>query len=66
MKRHPLLKAFLRRLGSSVLIMFGGSVLIFCIARIIPGDPARIALGPNATQQQVDALRVAEHFDHSR
>ena len=63
MKRHPLLKAFLRRLGSSVLIMFGVSVLIFCIARIIPGDPARIALGPNATQQQVDALRVAEHFD---
>jgi peptide/nickel transport system permease protein len=62
-KRHPLLKALLRRIGSSLLILFGVSILIFCIARIIPGDPARIALGPNATQAQVDALRVQEHFD---
>jgi peptide/nickel transport system permease protein len=62
-KRYSLLRALGRRIGSSLLILFGVSILIFCIARIIPGDPARIALGPNATQQQVDALRVAEHFD---
>ncbi|MGN6101751.1 MAG: ABC transporter permease [Devosia sp.] len=65
MKMPPLLKALARRLGSSLLIMFGVSILIFGIARVIPGDPARIALGPNATQQQVDALRLERHLDQS-
>lgn len=63
MKLPPLLKALLRRLGSSLIIMFGVSILIFGIARIIPGDPARIALGPNATQHQVDVLRIERHLD---
>ena len=32
-------------------------MLIFFIARIIPGDPARIALGPRATEAQVEQMR---------
>ena len=43
----------LRRFFSTVLVLFGVSVLIFFIARIIPGDPARIALdyiGPEAAE----------------
>ena len=47
----------------SVLVLIGVSVLIFLIARVIPGDPARIALGPNATQEQVLKLRDALHLD---
>ena len=42
-----------RRIGISVVVLIGVSVLIFAIARIIPGDPARIALGPNATAEQI-------------
>ena len=38
-------------------------MLIFAIARVIPGDPARIALGPNATHEQVDKLRADLHLN---
>ena len=40
-------------------------MLIFAIARIIPGDPARIALGPNATAEQIASLRAEMHLDDS-
>ena len=40
-------------------------MLIFAIARIIPGDPARIALGPNATAEQIANLRAEMHLDDS-
>ena len=45
------------RIGTSLIVLFGVSLLIFAIARVIPGDPARIALGPNATAEAVSALR---------
>jgi len=35
----------------------GLSILIFVIARVIPGDPARLALGPEAGTAQVEQLR---------
>ncbi len=59
----PLLRTLLSRLVASVLVLAGVSVLMFLIARVIPGDPARIALGPNATPAQVDALRHERHLD---
>jgi peptide/nickel transport system permease protein len=59
----PALRIFLQRLGTSVLVLFGVSLLIFFIARVIPGDPARIALGPNATTDAVAALRERLHLN---
>jgi peptide/nickel transport system permease protein len=41
----------------SLLVLAGLSVVIFTIARGIPGDPARMALGPRASQEQVEGLR---------
>lgn len=41
----------------SILVLVGLSVLIFIIARILPGDPARLALGPFASQEMVARLR---------
>lgn len=38
-------------------------MLIFFISRIIPGDPARLALGPRATQAAVDNLREEMHLN---
>ena len=38
-------------------------MLIFAIARVIPGDPARIALGPSATAEQVEKLRAELRLD---
>jgi peptide/nickel transport system permease protein len=46
-----------KRLAYMVLVLFGISLLIFFLARVMPGDPARLALGPEATQEQVQALR---------
>lgn len=55
----------LRRLLLSVFVLLGLSILIFMVARIIPGDPARLALGPRAPEEVVDALRKELHMDRS-
>lgn len=60
---QAVLRVLLKRLGTSVIVLIGVSMLIFAIARVIPGDPARIALGPNATADQVEQLRTALHLD---
>jgi len=59
------LRLLLKRLGISIIVLVGVSMLIFAIARVIPGDPARIALGPNATVEQVAKLRAEMHLDES-
>jgi len=53
----------LRRLAISILVLFGLSILIFLIARIIPGDPARMALGPRAPVDVVEKLSKQMHLD---
>jgi ABC-type dipeptide/oligopeptide/nickel transport system permease component len=52
-----MLAYLLRRALTLLFVLFGLAVLIFIIARIVPGDPARIALGPLATASQVTELR---------
>ncbi len=47
----------LKRAITLLLVLLGLAILIFVIARIVPGDPARIALGPLATADQVAELR---------
>ncbi|MFK5604792.1 ABC transporter permease [Haloferax volcanii] len=49
---------FLIKRGLSTIPMFIGlSMLIFTLARVIPGQPARLALGPRATDEAVRQLR---------
>jgi len=52
-----------KRLLQSILVLFGLSLLIFFIARVVPGDPARAALGNLATEEQVERLRAEMHLD---
>ncbi|MBI4012370.1 MAG: ABC transporter permease [Candidatus Rokubacteria bacterium] len=47
----------LRRLAQLVPTLLGLLVLIFVIARVMPGDPVRLALGPEATREQIDTYR---------
>ncbi|MEO4042982.1 ABC transporter permease [Hoeflea sp. CAU 1731] len=47
----------IRRILWSLLVLVGLSMVIFTIARWVPGDPARLALGPRASQEQVQALQ---------
>lgn len=58
-----MLRFLLRRLVSAIVVIVGVSIFIFCIARIVPGDPARLALGPEATVEQVEAMREQMGFD---
>ena len=58
-----MIKYILHRLGWSLLVLFGLSVIIFVISRIMPGDPARISLGPQATEEAVQRLRGQMHLD---
>lgn len=53
----------LRRLLYSVFVMVGLSILIFLIARVVPGDPARMALGARAPEEVVQQLRRQMNLD---
>ncbi len=52
-----------RRAATLLLVLLGLAVLIFVIARVVPGDPARIALGPLASPEQVAQLRAEMGLD---
>ncbi|RDL48296.1 putative D,D-dipeptide transport system permease protein DdpB [Ensifer sp. M14] len=54
---------FARRAVGFLMVLFVLSLMIFVLARIVPGDPARMALGPSATQEQVDQLRQRMGLD---
>ncbi|MGK3952326.1 ABC transporter permease [Microbacterium sp. I2] len=47
----------LRALGSGLFIIWGAVTLVFIIVRMVPGDQATILLGPDATTEEVEALR---------
>ncbi|MBB3459014.1 peptide/nickel transport system permease protein [Rhizobium sp. BK313] len=53
----------MRRMLWSLLVLFGLSVVIFTIARAMPGDPVRLALGPRASAEQVEQLRQSLGMD---
>lgn len=46
----------LRRLSGMTVSLLGLSVLIFVISRVLPGNPARMALGAMASEEQVAEL----------
>jgi len=52
-----LIRYILRRIVLLIPLLFGVSILIFVIIRLIPGDPARLALGAEATEDQVQLMR---------
>jgi len=55
----------LKRLLLSIFVIFGLSIVIFIIARVVPGDPARMALGPRAPEEVVQRLRQEMYLDKS-
>ena len=61
--RADLIEAILRRVIGFVVVLVVLSLMIFVLARVVPGDPARMALGPSATAEQVAALRLEMGLD---
>ena len=53
----------LKRFVQGIFVLLGVSMLIFVLSRIIPGDPARLALGQHATQEAVDLLHQQMNLD---
>jgi peptide/nickel transport system permease protein len=56
-------KTIINRFLWSIFVLFGLSIMIFAILRIVPGDPARIALGPQASQETVETYRERMHLN---
>jgi ABC-type dipeptide/oligopeptide/nickel transport system permease component len=49
----------LKRLFWTVLVVLGVTILIFTIMYFIPGDPAKLMMGPEATPAMIEAKRAA-------
>jgi peptide/nickel transport system permease protein len=58
-----LIRFLIRRTIYSLFVLLGLSVVIFIIARIMPGDPARMAVGARAPQWVVDRIHTSMHLD---
>lgn len=53
----------LNRVLHSIFVLLGLSVVIFTISRVMPGDPARMAVGSRAPQWVVDNIREQMHLN---
>ncbi len=52
-----------RRIVLIVPVLFGVSILTFFLSRVVPGDPARLAAGPQGTQATYDQIRAEFGLD---
>lgn len=50
-------------LGRYIITLFAASVIIFLLMRAVPGNPARVALGVNATEESVAELTTTMGLD---
>jgi peptide/nickel transport system permease protein len=53
----------LRRTFLVIFSLIGLSILVFVLARVLPGDPARMMAGPDAPQWVVEQIRVQLRLD---
>jgi peptide/nickel transport system permease protein len=60
--RSPLVDYVLRRLGTSVLLLLGVTIVTFVLTNLVPGDPIAAALGEGASSNpETVAAYVAEY-----
>ncbi|RWM24666.1 ABC transporter permease [Mesorhizobium sp.] len=53
----------LKRLGFAVITLFLVLTCVFILVRVIPGDPAQVIVGEQASQSAIDAVRVKLGLD---
>lgn len=53
----------IRRIPSMLVVLLGVSIIVFAMIQITPGDPARIMLGPAASETEVRNLQHALGLD---
>jgi peptide/nickel transport system permease protein len=49
-------KFLVRRLLLLLVTLFGLTVVIFAVSHVAPGDPARLAAGPDASREQIEMI----------
>jgi peptide/nickel transport system permease protein len=59
-----MLRFVLRRIFLILPVLIGLTVIMFVIARVLPGDPVALAAGPNATRDEI--ARYAQEFGLDR
>lgn len=52
-----------RRLVFMIFMLIGLMAIVFAISNVSPGDPARLAAGPDATTEMVEQIRVERGLD---
>jgi ABC-type dipeptide/oligopeptide/nickel transport system permease component len=50
------LEFVLRRIGTSIFVLMGVTVITFLIARVVPSNPAALYIGPKARQADIDRV----------
>lgn len=58
-----MLEYFVRRLVGTIPVLLAVSFFVFAFVHLLPGDPARMVAGPEATLQQVEAVRAELWLD---
>lgn len=53
----------LQKIGYAILTLFGVVTVIFFLFTILPGDPARMMLGQNETEEQIAVVKKKYGFD---
>jgi peptide/nickel transport system permease protein len=60
-----MLRFAVSRLASVVPVLVVVALIVFFILRLVPGDPAAVIAGSNATSQDIDAIRKSLGLDRS-
>ena len=58
-----MLSYFARRLASTIPVLVAVSIFVFGFVHALPGDPARLVAGPEATPQDIAAIRIDMGLD---
>jgi peptide/nickel transport system permease protein len=53
----------LRRIGTSVFVLIGVTIITFLIARVVPSNPAALYIGPKARQADIDRVTIQLGLD---
>ena len=53
----------IRRLLQMIPLLIGVSIIVFLLVHLAPGDPVRMLLGEEATQEDVERLQAVNGFD---
>ena len=56
-------RLLLRRLPQAIVVLFGVVTLAFFLTHVVPGDPARLIAGPNASPATVASIHTQLGLD---